>query len=256
MADSDSTPYGIIYCIEHIETGRVYIGQTTTSLSNRWSSHKKNTCCVLLHRAITKYGEDAFSKRILDTAVSKEELNEKEIIHIAKFQSASRTHGFNLREGGSFGKHSAESKLKMSIAVRKAFQDPVKVARVTAGKLGVKRSPQARENIAAGHRGLKATDDARANISKAASKMWADHEYRGKVAESQKTARSDPAYIGVVSENSKSQWADPVKREALIASRNATLSDPIKLAAKTAKWRASMAANKAAKLALQSSASI
>ena len=62
-----------------------------------------------------KYGKEKFSFQIVDIAESKEELDQKEIYWIAELNSMLPT-GYNIREGGSRGLLSEESKKKISRA--------------------------------------------------------------------------------------------------------------------------------------------
>lgn len=78
-------PAGIIYKITNTKNGKVYIGQTTHTLRDRWRLHcARNSTCSLLKRAILEYGKDAFIMEQVDTAESREELNQKEMAWIER----------------------------------------------------------------------------------------------------------------------------------------------------------------------------
>ena len=109
--------YGIIYKIENIITHKIYIGQTThpkgfngryyykgtgiervyhdlTSKKNRGKRYNK-----YLLRSIEKCGFDAFVvDELLDTALTIDELNEKETYYIKQFDSYKN--GYNMSFGG------------------------------------------------------------------------------------------------------------------------------------------------------------
>ena len=106
--------YGIIYKITNKVNGKIYIGQTTSSFDNRYKGNlQKNTHNIHLKRSIEKYGIENFEiDKEFKTAYSKDELDYLEKYYIIKFDSINN--GYNLREGGSNGKFSEESKLKMS----------------------------------------------------------------------------------------------------------------------------------------------
>ena len=109
--------YGIIYKIENIITHKIYIGQTTDKrgFKGRYNYKgngiervysdllsRKNRGAYynpyLLH-SIEKCGFDAFSvDEIFDTAMSKDELNDKEIYYIEQFDCYKN--GFNMSYGG------------------------------------------------------------------------------------------------------------------------------------------------------------
>lgn len=98
----------IVYKITNKINGKVYIGQTSKSLKERFQRH----CCDAMSdrldthfaRAIRKYGKENFSPEIIDTATSEEELNEKERYWIHYYDSLNN--GYNetdsiFRSGGN-----------------------------------------------------------------------------------------------------------------------------------------------------------
>jgi group I intron endonuclease len=106
----------IIYKITNRINGKVYIGQTTVKLKDRWHGHCcKRSNCNHLRNAIQKYGKKAFTIEVIDTANSIDELNKKEQHWISQLDSNNPLKGYNLLTGGSGGfKHSELSKKKMS----------------------------------------------------------------------------------------------------------------------------------------------
>ena len=106
--------YGYIYGLRNKTTNKWYIGQTVQHpLSYITSSYKVNGGGNRrkLKNAIDKYGFDDFDVCLLDSAVSAEELNEKEIAYMKEYDS--QTNGYNIRHGGLSGKHSDETKAKI-----------------------------------------------------------------------------------------------------------------------------------------------
>lgn len=89
--------------------GRVYIGQTY-DVNKRWryngAEYKDSPH---FWNAIKKYGWDAFSHEILFDHLSKEEADRIEDILINEYCSMEKDKGFNLRGGGSHGKHCERS---------------------------------------------------------------------------------------------------------------------------------------------------
>ena len=130
-----SNKYGIIYKITNKINGKVYIGQTTKKygfkaryshkgegIERVYKEHKhffdenSNRCNIHLLRSIEKYGFEAFEViEEFDVAYSKEELDKLEKKYIKDFNCLN-PNGYNTREGGSHGKHSEETKKKMSEA--------------------------------------------------------------------------------------------------------------------------------------------
>lgn len=107
-----------IYKIENKINEKFYIGQTVRSLEKRWSEHK----CVLngnyhdnshLQRAWNKYGEDAFEFSVI-LECPEETLDFWEKAFLGDRWKTEYTHCYNQKEGGFNGRHSEETKQKMS----------------------------------------------------------------------------------------------------------------------------------------------
>ena len=105
----------IIYKLQLRKDGRIYIGQTVQDIKVRIRKHiRENRTHFEL--AVTKYGIDAFDLEIIDTANTKEELDEKEKYWI-KHYDCLYPKGFNMCEGGSTNagyKHSKEMRKLLS----------------------------------------------------------------------------------------------------------------------------------------------
>lgn len=106
-----------IYMITNKKNGKVYVGQTWESMEERFRKHKWKAThnangAKALNNAIRKYGVDAFKVEKLDEATTQQEADILEDFYIL----ASRTHnkGYNIKRGGSRGKHSEKSKEKIS----------------------------------------------------------------------------------------------------------------------------------------------
>lgn len=109
---------GIIYAVENKLTGQIYIGQTNRTLQERKLEHLSDARChydsSYFHNALHKYGENAFKWSIIDEHEDPTTLNRLERLHIARYESLDRENGYNLRKGGSNGKHSEETRKKIS----------------------------------------------------------------------------------------------------------------------------------------------
>lgn len=93
----------IVYKATNIINNKVYIGITTKTLEHRVSIHKKDSKVknTYLYRAIRKYGFENFIWEEIDTANSIEELHEKEIFYIKKYDSFdNKEKGYNTTSGG------------------------------------------------------------------------------------------------------------------------------------------------------------
>lgn len=94
---------GTIYVIKNKINEKIYIGQTTLSVKERWDSHKKPSThkqrsSYKLYNAINKYGIDNFYYEILEANIPIEELDNKEIAYIENYDSFKN--GYNSTKGG------------------------------------------------------------------------------------------------------------------------------------------------------------
>lgn len=115
----NSSVYGVIYLITNLINGKCYIGQTVQYYPiQRWLKH-----CQLankgdkrpLYHSIRKNGRRNFSFQILWHAFSKDALDLMENVFIKEYQSMA-PFGYNLHEGGAWGRHLPETRIKISEA--------------------------------------------------------------------------------------------------------------------------------------------
>lgn len=88
---------GYIYKITNKVNGKSYIGQTRYTIEFRWRQHLHKKDNTYFHNAIKKYGVDNFIVEKLEEC-NIEDLNEKEIYYIAKYNTFKD--GYNLTIGG------------------------------------------------------------------------------------------------------------------------------------------------------------
>ena len=172
---------GLIYCIT-FKNGKRYIGQTTRTIEKRMKEHLTQKGCIALHAAIEKYGEDNYTIEIL-IIVNDELLDDYEKTFIKLFNTLV-PNGYNIRDGGSNGKHCEESRERMRQA-----------------KIGPKNH----------NYGKPRTEETRAKISE--KKKGENHhfynkelsiEHKQKLSEVHKKYDSSlPIYIGFIKERPK-----------------------------------------------------
>ena len=113
-----------IYILTHKGTGEQYVGKDSR-LPSRAKEHLsgKNPQCRRVHRAIQKYGRDAFSVEIIPYPhISQEALNAVERWKIRQLQTLAPS-GYNLTEGGEGGNPSEETRQKISEIASKRVED-------------------------------------------------------------------------------------------------------------------------------------
>lgn len=94
---------GSIYIIRNKINNKVYIGQTTMSVEERFKCHLKPSTIkkrktYKLYNAINKYGADNFYVETLESNIPLSELNVKEMNYILKYDSYKN--GYNSTMGG------------------------------------------------------------------------------------------------------------------------------------------------------------
>lgn len=108
-----------IYCITNVVDGKRYIGQTIRTFKERSNEHKRdlingNHYNDYLQLSYNKYGGHSFTFEILEICETLDQCNEAEEFWIYTFRTLNRKYGYNLKSGGSKGRLSPESIIKMS----------------------------------------------------------------------------------------------------------------------------------------------
>lgn len=130
--------YGCVYLVTNVLNGKLYVGQTARKPDMRWKEHiYYNSPTLPLGRAIKKYGRENFTFRIIRYRPTRELLDVSECFYIKFFNTMKN--GYNIKEGGAQGKHTAETRARIGEAGRgrKFSTDCV---RARAAKLKVWRS--------------------------------------------------------------------------------------------------------------------
>ena len=138
-----------VYSLTHRETGRQYIGMTERGVHVRVLEHVGDARCgsrTHLHRALRKYGRDAFDVRVEAELPTADEAKIAEMIAIATQRPA-----FNLTRGGD-----GTRGRKVSDAERQAMRERA-----------LALTPEQREQMAVPRRGRVVSEQTRARISAA-----------------------------------------------------------------------------------------
>lgn len=109
---NDKTYTGYIYKITNDINNKVYIGQTITTIADRWHGHmsaalNEKRYKSALYNSMRKYGRDKFHIKEISsfTKITKEELintlNIEEQKYIKQYQSLVTQNGYNLEKGGN-----------------------------------------------------------------------------------------------------------------------------------------------------------
>lgn len=154
-----------VYCIENTINLKRYFGKTA-NIAHRWRDHKYDAgrgAQTPIHRAIRKYGAQAFTVREVARVDSEAKAFELERLMIAEWETRSHEFGYNVCHGGrgaSGSRHTPESKAKFT---RRGAEHPM------YGKpgpmLGRRHSEETKAKISAAHRGRVASAETRQRIS-------------------------------------------------------------------------------------------
>jgi len=98
---------------------KIYIGQTWNKPEDRMGKEGgKYMNSIYLYASIVKYGHENFEYSVLAQYETQEEADAMEDYYIVLFQSRDSDVGYNLKAGGRGGKHSEESKKKISESLK------------------------------------------------------------------------------------------------------------------------------------------
>jgi hypothetical protein len=101
--------FGYVYSAVCRANNKGYIGQTTQQPEERWQQHRQdatarkqmNGLTKRFHFALHEHGENTFEFKVIDTAISREELNEKERYWVAHYKYDNPVYGYNSTSGGA-----------------------------------------------------------------------------------------------------------------------------------------------------------
>ena len=97
-------PFGCVYLLRNLNDGKVYVGQTTRPVGERWAHHcsdaRKGRIDMPVCCAIRQNGPAAFVVNVLAIAASQDELNQLESYYVRLFESRDPKYGYNIRAGG------------------------------------------------------------------------------------------------------------------------------------------------------------
>lgn len=170
------TLYGYIYLTVNTVNKKVYVGKHRGGAFDP----KYKGSGTYLWNAIRKYGWDAFSVQLIDTAESEEELNSKEAYWISEFSKSFDT--YNICRGGEgfTGRHREETK-----------------RRISSSMTGVHKSEETRKRMSEAQKNK--TEETKKKISDTLRGHTVREETRRKISESNKGRKLHPEAVRKIS---------------------------------------------------------
>ena len=177
---------GTIYMLVNTVNGKIYVGQTT-DLKARIIHHRHAHTDALIHRAVKKYGWDAFEVTVLHNGVPLDDLDALECHCIWIYDAHASGYNMTIGGGGMRGYVvSAESRARMSAAHKGKRLSPEHRAKIGESNKGKQISPEHRAKISAALTGKKLSAEHRANLSASHKGNKQSAETRAKISASSK----------------------------------------------------------------------
>lgn len=147
-------PFGIIYLVTNKINGKQYVGQTVGTVHKRLKNHFLSAApekgpTDFFHNAIRKYGCESFCIEEIDIAGSREELDNKEILHI-RLRNTLAPCGYNLTSGGSGSSGfslSSESRQRIANTLREYEFTAEHRKSISEANKGKRKPPKTPEHI-------------------------------------------------------------------------------------------------------------
>jgi len=185
-----------IYAIVNELNGKIYVG-SSVNIKDRLVKHKSalnlnKNISPHLQKAWNKYGEDAFRFSILEEC-KEDMLIIREQAWIDYYDSMNKDKGYNLKEAGSHGKHSEETKKKISqshIGIKHGDDAKRKMSLAKKGKpsprLGVVLSEDSKKKMSLAKKNFRHTEESKKKIVLARVGCRFSEETKKKMSESRK----------------------------------------------------------------------
>lgn len=188
-----------IYCIQHVASGKRYIGKSIDVLY-RLRKHKLHHTQPIyskranryLHSAVQKYGWDAFVTSILETFAERDDalMAERELYWMDFYRSCDRRFGYNLRRDSSSGLEiPSESRARMSVSRIGKTPSPETRAKMSAAHMGRVFSEETRRKISdakKGRAGRPHSEETKRKMSEARKGRVLSDEHRRKISEAKR----------------------------------------------------------------------
>lgn len=152
--------YGYVYLTTNKITGKQYIGQRKGSEFDKNYKGSGN----YIKAAIEKYGFDNFECHIIDTAESREELNNKEFVYVELYCTM-HPNGYNLKEGGGVKNVHVSDETRKRMCIAQKGKPHTKPSEETRRKMSITRKGKLQPWDHVGMRGKHHSEETKQKIS-------------------------------------------------------------------------------------------
>lgn len=217
----DLVTTGCIYLLTS-PSGKKYVGQTWNYERRMWQHSQPGTQQPAIRRAVEKYGWENIQRKVLADGIdNQEDLDKLEIQYITEYGTLAPD-GYNLKGGGSYGKHIEATKQLISKTRRERgltwsrymTTESIEKA-VQTRRRKYEKDPAYREhvdNFIYSNKGMKFSTETKARMSEAARKSWTPQR---KVAASMQDYRKSPKYRAKLSAALRGHKVSPETRAKL-----------------------------------------
>jgi len=175
-------PYGYVYITTNTINNKIYIGQHK---SDTFDKHYYGSG-LLINESIKKYGIENFKCEILEWCNSFEELNEKEIYWIAKYDAMNLDIGYNLNKGGTggdiFNQLPKERQLEY-IERWKLVKEKNGTLHLAPKSVGHKHSDETKKLLSKLHKGKHHSEETKVKIGKSLKGRVVSEETKQKIGD-------------------------------------------------------------------------
>lgn len=161
----------IVYKIINSINNKVYIGQTWQTLADRWNSGHGYVFCIHLNKAIKKYGKDKFQYVVLTMCGTQETADHWEDYFIKHYRSTDKKLGYNIKNGGSHGKHTEESKKKIAQSHKGKLHSEETKKKISEIQNGHIVSGETRKKMSNSKKGHSISEETRRKLSEATKRQ-------------------------------------------------------------------------------------
>lgn len=178
---------GTIYLITNHITEQAYVGQTRMTPAVRWAQHVylalRAHSDTHLHRAIRKYGIDAFRISVLES-LEPALLNERECHWI----DVLRPH-YNMTVGGEGGSPTDSTRQKLSAAAKQNWatsEHRAKMSRTHVGFTGKQHTNETKQKMRQRASNRPKSASHRQSLRESSLRLWSDPVYRARMIEARR----------------------------------------------------------------------